>query len=89
MWIQKVNRHCCRATSVKIVKTAAAFNVLSSQRIEKITMSKGISVGLSKGHVVTARALAPRPGSRKGVRFSSLPVCLHLTHRSVVASELG
>merc|ERR1711990_1372360 len=29
-------------------------------------MSKGISVGLSKGHVVTKRALAPRPGSRKG-----------------------
>jgi hypothetical protein len=30
-------------------------------------MPKGISVGLSKGHAVTARTLAPRPGSRKGV----------------------
>lgn len=30
-------------------------------------MTKGISVGLSKGHSVTARTLAPRPGSHKGV----------------------
>jgi len=29
-------------------------------------MTKGISVGLSKGHSVTARTLAPRPGSHKG-----------------------
>ncbi len=38
-------------------------------------MTKGISVGLSKGHAVTARTLAPRPGSRKGVSqrvYSSL-----------------
>jgi len=30
-------------------------------------MSNTIAVGLQKGHVVTKRTLAPRPGSRKGV----------------------
>ncbi|OUS41787.1 ribosomal protein L36e [Ostreococcus tauri] len=29
-------------------------------------MTKGISVGLAKGHEVTTRILAPRHGSRKG-----------------------
>mmetsp|Transcript_2404 Transcript_2404/g.8851 ORF Transcript_2404/g.8851 Transcript_2404/m.8851 type:complete len:97 (+) Transcript_2404:197-487(+) len=29
-------------------------------------MSNTIAVGLQKGHVVTKRTLAPRPGSRKG-----------------------
>jgi hypothetical protein len=32
-------------------------------------MAKGQAVGLEKGHVVSKRTLAARPGARKGVRF--------------------
>lgn len=31
-------------------------------------MAKGQAVGIEKGHIVTKRTLAKRPGARKGVR---------------------
>lgn len=40
----------------------------------------GIAVGLTKGHVVSRRKLATRPGQRKGVCRIS---CLCLTNRAL------
>ena len=41
---------------------------VSSHVLEK--MVANMSVGLDKGHAVTKREIAPRPGSRKGVRMN-------------------
>ena len=44
---------------------ACLFRLLSEPAF---TMAKGQAVGLEKGHVVSKRTLAARPGARKGVR---------------------
>ena len=59
-------------------RTLRATSLLRDQVPRTVAMSKGISVGLSKGHVVTKRTLAPRPGSRKGVGLS--PYCRLKSH---------
>lgn len=36
--------------------------------------NSGLFVGLSKGHIVTKKELAPRPSDRKGVKIPSFPI---------------